>query len=327
LLLRGRQATRAAGEKTDAAALSIIVPARNESENLPRLLRSIRGQRIQPAQVIVVDDASTDRTADIAREFGATVISPPELPEGWRGKTWACQHGANAASGELLLFLDADTWFEENGLAEVLAMYDGGAFSVGPWHAVVRAHEQMSAYFNLVMNCAVVPNGLFGQMLLVEKDSYQHVGGHEAVKGRILENLALAGEFRRQGLAVRSFGGRGMLSFRMYPEGLRQLTDGWIKAFSSGAGETPIGVILAVILWLTGMMLAASLLPLGWVSAVVYLLFVVQLAPAFWRVGSFRWYLALIYPIPLIFFFCVFALSALRSKKPVLWKGRTIRAD
>ena len=326
-LYRSRQPKRTASKTLFARSLSIIVPARNEEANLPKLLGSIRAQEIQAGQVIVVDDASTDSTARIAREFQATVLVPPELPEGWRGKTWACHCGANAACGELLLFMDADTWFEEQGLNQLLAMYAGGALSVAPWHQVLKLHEQMSVFFNLVMNYAVLPNGLFGQVLLVEKNSYRQVGGHEAVKGRILENLALADEFHRQGIAVQSVGGRGMLSFRMYPEGLRQLTDGWIKAFASGAGKTPTGMLLAIILWLTGMTVALLLLPAGWAGAAIYLQFVIQLLPAFARVGSFRWYTALLYPIPLVFFFAVFAMSALRSKKQITWKGRTIRAD
>ena len=327
LLLRGRQRTPAAGRAINPSAVSIIVPARNEQENLPRLLSSIQRQNAKPAEVIVVDDASTDRTSDIAREFGATVISPPPLPDAWRGKTWACHNGAKAASGELLLFMDADTWFEDDGLANLLALFTGGAFSVGPWHVAVKLHEQLSVYFNLVMNCAVVPRGLFGQMLLVEKNSYESVRGHEEVKGRILENLALAAEFRHRNLKVHSTGGRGILSFRMYPENLGQLLDGWIKAFSTGARHTPIGSLLCVVIWLTGMTLAAGLPLKGWIGVAIYLLFAIQLATAFSRVGSFRWYVALLFPIPLFFFFVVFAWSALRPSRSVTWKGRTIHAD
>ena len=99
--------------------LSIIIPARNEEQNLPVLLCSINAQTVKPPEVIVVDDGSTDRTAEVAREFGAAVIASKPLPDGWRGKTWACQQGAQAATGDLLLFLDADTWFAaDNSAAE-----------------------------------------------------------------------------------------------------------------------------------------------------------------------------------------------------------------
>ena len=88
---------------TDAPAttqpVSVIVPARNEERNLPTLLRSLAEQSVKPREVVVVDDGSTDRTAEIARQCGATVIASQPLPEGWRGKTWACHQGAPSVRG------------------------------------------------------------------------------------------------------------------------------------------------------------------------------------------------------------------------------------
>lgn len=198
-----------------AKQLSIIIPARSEEQNLPTLLRSITTQSVQPCEIIVVDDASTDRTAEVARQLGARVMSSQPLPDGWRGKTWACHQGAQSATGELLLFVDADTWFEPDGLARALSGYIRGAFSVGPYHSVRKPYEDLSLFFNFNMTVGTVPRGLFGQMLLVDRESYRRVGGHETVKGRILENFWLAGQFRATGIPVRSVAGRGVLSFRI----------------------------------------------------------------------------------------------------------------
>ena len=307
--------------------LSVIIPARNEAHNLPVLLRSINAQSSRPMEVIVVDDGSTDRTAAIARERDTRVIASQSLPEGWRGKTWACHQGAQAATGNLLLFLDADTWFEPVGLDKILAAYDGGAFSVGPYHAVRKPYEQLSLFFNLNMTAGTVPDGLFGQMLPVDQKSYWKIGGHETVKGRILENFWLAGQFRAVGIRVRSVIGRGMLSFRMYPMGLRELVAGWTKGFASGAGRTSPGKLVALVLWMSVLILPVSRWPFRSWSWVLYALCVVQVAWAGRKVGSFRWYAAVLYPIPLCFFFVVFAMSVMRSGKPVIWKGRKIRAD
>lgn len=307
--------------------LSIIIPARNEEQNLPVLLRSINAQPVKPAEVIVVDDGSTDRTVAVAREFGATVIASQPLPEGWRGKTWACLQGAQAATGDLLLFLDADTWFERDGLGKILAAYNGGAFSVVPYHAVREPYEQLSLFFNLNMTAGTVPSGLFGQMLLVDRKSYRRVGGHETVKGRILENFWLAGQFRAAGVPVRSVTGRGMISFRMYPNGLKELVEGWTKGFSSGAGQTPRGKLIGLVFWMIGLMLPVVLLPFTFWAAVAYVLCAAQVAWVSRRVGAFRWYAAALYPVPLCFFFAVFTRSALRSGKQVTWKGRAIHAD
>lgn len=340
-------------------AVSIIIPARNEECNLPTLLRSLQTQAVRPHEVIVVDDGSTDRTAEIARQHGATEVASQPLPEGWRGKTWACYQGAQAATGELLLFVDADTWFETEGLGRTLSAYrnfvaasrqraavctcgdlqrstetplrnDGGAFSVGPYHAVQKLYEDLSLFFNFNMTVGTAPNGLFGQMLLVDRESYQRVGGHEAVQGRILENFFLAQQFRSAGIPTRSANGRGVFSLRMYPNGLRELIEGWTKGFASGAGQTPRGVLLLVVAWMIGLMLA----PIGWVATgdglawgTAYLLCAAQVGWFARQIGAFRWFTVLLYPVPLVFFFAVFARSAMRSGKTVAWKGRQIRAD
>ncbi len=349
--------------------LSVIIPARNEEHNLPTLLRSLAAQPLKPHEIIVVDDGSTDRTAELARELGATVIASQPLPESWRGKPWACHQGAQTATGELLLFLDADTWFEPDGLSRVLngfgdivaaaapslkpdgqrhpagevcaegggaALGDGaspplgGACSVGPYHAVRKPYEHLSLFFNFNMTVGTVPSGLFGQMLLVDRESYRRVGGHETVKGRILENFFLAGQFQAAGILVWSGTGRGVFSFRMYPNGLGELIAGWTKGFAAGAGQTPRGTLLLVVAWMIGLMFA----PLGWLMTgdelrwgAVYLLCAAQVAWFSRQVGAFRWFSALLYPLPLVFFFVIFAWSAARSGRQVTWKGREIRAD
>ena len=319
-----------AGKSISAERLSLIIPARNEEQNLPPLLRSLAAQAIRPHEIIVVNDASTDRTAEVAREFGARVVNSQPLPEGWRGKTWACHQGAQAATGDLLLFLDADTWFEPDGLRRVLADYEGGAFSVGPFHVVRRSYEDLSLFFNFNMTVGTSPDGLFGQMLLVNRESYLRVGGHEAVKGRILENCFLAELFRAAGISVRSATGKNVFSFRMYPGGVRELIEGWTKGFASGAGETPRGVLVLVVAWMIGLMFA----PVGWLMTgdswswgAMYLLCATQVGWVSRQIGAFRWWTALLYPVLLVFFFVVFARSARRVGKQVSWKGRTIHAD
>lgn len=333
LLGRLRACSRSSPTVAAPPALSIIIPARNEAHNLPALLHSLTSQPVTPHEIIVIDDGSTDRTADVAAQLGAKVISSQTLPDGWRGKTWACHQGGEAAAGVRLLFVDADTWFEPEGLSRILSAYEqsgGGAFSVGPHHSVRKAYEQLSLFFNLSMTVGTVPEGLFGQMLLVDRESYRRVGGHEAVKGRILENLWLAGQFRAAGIPVRSVTGRSAFSFRMYPNGLRELIEGWTKGFASGAGQTSRGTLCLVVLWMAGLMQPAILwLVTGdglWCGA-LYLLCAAQVAWLSRLVGTFHWYTAVLYPVPLTFFFAVFAWSAARSGKTVSWKGREIRAD
>ena len=185
------------------AKVSVIIPARNEENNLPRLLKSFQQSVSQPHEIIVVDDGSTDATARVAQKLGATIITPEPPSAGWKGKPWACKTGAKEASGDWLLFLDADTWLEPEGYETILALADKEEVSsICPYHRIETPVEEFSAFFNLIMvagsNAFGLPassrnnSALFGQSLLIPKQTYQHIGGHEKVKSEILENFHLA---------------------------------------------------------------------------------------------------------------------------------------
>lgn len=311
------------------STVSIIIPARNEAHNLPTLLKSITSQSVRPLEILVVDDGSSDGTADIARRFGAEVITPPPLAEGWRGKTWACHQGAMMARGERLLFMDADTWFEPGGLERALAIQHNGALSIAPYHAVRKTYEDLSLFFNVCMTAGTVPKGLVGQFLLVSRDHYQLAGGHESVRGHILENFRLAGRFQAVGVPLLSMTGKGLVSFRMYPHGLGEMLRGWTKGFAAGAAGTPAGTLLLVIAWMSGLMVPPLMVILTenrplWGAAC--LLGSLQVAWIGRKLGSFGWFLLLFYPVPLMFFFGVFGRSAMKAGKNVTWKGREIDA-
>jgi 4,4'-diaponeurosporenoate glycosyltransferase len=311
LFLGFRRCEIAPNESNLPGKISIIIPARNEEGNLPRLLRSISGH-----QVIVVDDCSGDRTREVARHHGASIVEGTP-PNGWRGKTWACQQGANAAAGNLLLFLDADTWLEADAFSKIRNELPSGAISIAPYHCVPTMREQISAFFNLVMIAAAGPRQLLGQSLLISRAAYEEIGGHRAVKDEILENFALG---KRLKAPSRCLLGRGVLNVRMYPNGWRELIDGWSKGFATGAAQTPPVRFALVAIWITGAVL-------GLTNAATYALYALQLAVLLRRVGSYRMLTALLYPLPLLFFCAVFARSALmRTRRSILWKGRPLHA-
>jgi len=327
-LLKNLPRCAADGEKR--IPVSIIIPARDEEHNLPQLLDSLNRQNPTPEEIIVVDDGSTDRTAEIARAAGATVLTSAPLPSGWRGKAWACQQGAGAAAHSTLIFMDADTCFEPGGLSAVRETFAhcGGALSLAAFQTLEKPYEQLSAFFIWVMTAA---SELFGPFLMVSKADYKKVGGHDAVKNRVLENVHLAAEFRQAGISVSSFSGAGTLSIRMYPGGLRELSNGWKKAFATGAGQTPPRRMAGVIFWLSAAAGTAVMLPVSacteyslllWGS--LYAAFAGLLFIQLRRLGQFRFWTALFYPVALIFFFVLFAQSAFQKQQ--IWKGR-IYAD
>ncbi|MBN9400649.1 MAG: glycosyltransferase ['Candidatus Kapabacteria' thiocyanatum] len=331
VLHRRRTAVYPRTERT----ISIVVPARNEAHNLPRLLSSIQPYRALVRDIVVVDDASTDATPDIAHSFGATVVQPPPLQAGWTGKAWACHHGAQSTDADVLCFLDADTWFEGRALPGLLERYrPGTVLSVLPYHRVVAWYEQASLFFNLLMamgsdafTIGTATPRLFGQCMVVDRDAYIRVGGHAAVRGQILENFHMTDLFFAHGIPTASIAGRDILAMRMYTGGLAQVIQGWSKAFTRGAGASRPYTVLLTSLWLTGMIVAPALFVLGpwyglaaWIAACSVL---VTMRPL---VGTYRPWAVLLYPIPLSLFVVVFfrALILQRRGTAVAWKGRSV---
>jgi 4,4'-diaponeurosporenoate glycosyltransferase len=105
------------------------------------------------------------------------------------------------------------------------------------------------------------------------------------------------------------------------------LIEGWTKGFAAGAGQTPRARLIGLVAWMSLLMLPLVLLPFTPWAGALYLLCAVNVEWVSRQVGTFRWYTALLYPVPLCFFFLLFSRSAFRSGKQVTWKGRAIRAD
>ena len=117
-------------------SVAVVIPARNEERSLPLVLADIQAQTSVPGQIIVVDDESDDRTAELARSGGATVVPVPARPAGWNPKVWALTVGADRAVAQTLVFLDADVRLDPAALAALVAdvTQAGGLVSVAPQH-------------------------------------------------------------------------------------------------------------------------------------------------------------------------------------------------
>jgi glycosyltransferase involved in cell wall biosynthesis len=332
-----------------AGAVSVVVPARDEATSLPALLTSLQAWGPAVREVIVVDDASADSTADVAAAHGARVIRLDGPPPGWTGKTYACARGASAATAPMLLFLDADVTVAPHGLDRLVEAQarHGGLVSVQPHHRIERSYEALSATCNVM---AIVGTGVFapwprtrkpiayGPCLLTTAADYAAVGGHAAVSGEVIEDVHLARRYADHGLPVHAFGGGDVLSFRMYPGGLGQLVDGWTKSLAPGAGLVSPLAVVASTWWLIaclmvgwrgigavlhpgGLALGTALVALaGWVAVTLELRWMLR------RIGSFGWPTAIFHPVPMFAFVALFGRSLWLTlvRRRVRWRGRDL---
>lgn len=331
-----------APETSSSYKVSVVIPARNEEHTLPLLLSDLARQTLQPFELIVANDDSEDATAEVALGFGATVLTLSDKPDGWVGKSWACQNGAKEATGELIVFLDADVRLSPDGLSRIVGAYGAhGTVSVQPYHKTQKAYEQGAFFFNLIQvgaNGAALPRplnlGLFGPVIAISRADYFAAGGHEGVKASVVEDMALARQLRRAKIPFRLFVGDEDVSFRMYPAGFYTLWQGFCKNLATSASQIPAWLFLVVTVFIASMTSVPLHLILALARgetililyAALYALWVCALFRISTRIGRFSPVTVLFYPAVLIVFLLIFIYSGFLRlfRRNVKWKGRAI---
>ncbi|MBR9989126.1 MAG: glycosyltransferase [Gemmatimonadetes bacterium] len=360
LLRRPRLTTFAPPPPGGAPLVSIIVPARNEAVNISVCLASLLNSDYPDFEIIVVNDGSSDGTEDIVRilaehsEGRIHLIEGEPLPEGWLGKPWACWQGYQHAKGKLLLFTDADTRHEERLLGHAvgallirradLVSVLPRQLMVGIWERLILPHifALISLRFTNLerVNRTRVPRHVIanGQFMLVRRDVYESIGGHEALRAEIVEDQRFAQRMVIAGRQIFIAHAETLMETRMY-RSLGGIIEGWTKNLATGSRQAapewaaPF-VPWIIALFLTGMwvlppltLLLSLVTPLagsvkGWSIAVT------AASVVFWLIGyaiqRVPLLFALAYPIGAIAAAGIFIRSALRGRR-VGWKGREYR--
>jgi len=226
--------------------VSAVIPARNEEANIARAVRSV-AEQAEVSEIIIVDDHSQDATPAILRELQQEipqlrVLRIGEPPEGWLGKTHALATGAREASGNWLLFTDADTEHLPGSLAQVLDRAHrehADLVSLSPaqetptwWEKAVIPFvfaELARRYrFDRINDPKSADAAANGQYVLIRRPIYESAGGHEAVQEQILEDVALARRVKSRGGRILFLPGDGWVRTHMYDR-FGALWDGWRK--------------------------------------------------------------------------------------------------
>ena len=341
----------------DAPSVAIIVPARNEEQNIGRCLDGVRRQEYPSQRLIAifVDDGSEDQTASVVTRIAAEdgrvrLIDAGPLPAGWMGKPHACWRGASAANSDWLCFLDADTTAEPPLIRTAIHVAQARGLdllSLQPFQELITAWERLilpTGFFLIAFtqdlrqtnNPANPKAAVNGQFLLVRRASYEAVGGYAAARDAVAEDSALAGAFKSAGFRVGVLGTTGLLRTRMYTS-LRPLWEGTARQAAGllGGPAALAGAAIAALTlaWVTLALPAwgfVAVLAGGGASAVVSLALASVGSAALFgtHIGAARyfripfWY-GLLFPLgyTLGAGVCAYALWQ-RSRGRVRWKGR-----
>lgn len=324
--------------------ISAIIPARNEEAVIADCIRSVAAQP-EVSEILVINDQSTDRTAEIVRALAAEIpklrlLETAELPAGWVGKNNAVWLGAQNAKGKWLLFTDADAVLSEGAAARAfeLAKENTAALvSFSPAQTLKTWYEKALipfVYCRLARKFSYAdvnnPNSpaaaANGQFLLIQRSTYDAIGGHASVAGEVLEDVALARRVKQDSWGIWFGSGAGYVSVRMY-RSFRQMWGGWRKNLYQLMGGEPNRVFYefeGALPWMTFLVLLAGLkFPLAMFVGVVLLLF---------RQISYGMELArnqfpfkfIIYYLPAVFLYAGVLIASWRSyaRGKVAWKGR-----
>jgi chlorobactene glucosyltransferase len=346
-------------------SVSVIVPARNEARNIEACVGSLARSDFADFEIIVVDDRSDDGTGEMVRALGREnarairVLEGAELPDGWLGKPWACHQGAEVATGDVLLFTDADTTHAPDLLARAIASLEAdgteGVSLVGRqlmetfWERLV----QPQIFFLLALRYPRLDRVLTreragqaianGQYILVRRSAYDEIGGHGAVRGEVVEDLRFAQVLCAAGHSLSIREAEAQFATRMYTS-RAELREGWGKNLYMGALQSAAGVsglfralalpgIIGFLLgvWvLPALGLVAAVLGIGGGSMAIWAGHTAGFSLLFWVAGYLRfgapvWYAAL-YPLGAAEA-ALIVLGSWRRGGRVRWKGREYRVS
>jgi chlorobactene glucosyltransferase len=325
-------------------SFSMIIPVRNEESNLPGLLSALNKLTYSRLEIVFVDDCSTDRTPYLLTEAVKAdqrlrVINGGALPRGWRGKPHACWVGAGSATGEILLFMDADVVpspdFIES-LNAVFQMQKPAAVSVLPGQVYKSWGERLVVPMMMWLLLTFLPLALVfrsrhpsltaanGQCFAFTRESYDDIGGHAAVKNQVVEDMELGRLLKSKGKNLLPLLGSAGLQCRMYSS-FSEAVNGFTKNFYPGFRGPKIAFACLLLFTFGVFCFPFIALTLDKRFMIIVALLLLERAAVALRSGDAVLINCVLYPVQILVFLYIGIRSLLLSGKGhIYWKGRSV---
>jgi len=253
--------------------VSILIPARNEQQNIERCLYSLFDQNYKNIEIIVLDDDSDDDTFSLVKKISQEddrlkVVKGTSVPAGWTGKNWACHQLSKLAKGDFYLFVDADTKLQATLINETISEMkssDIDLLSLFPRRITSTLVDKIISITIgwLIFSCLPLLladknpmfSSAFGQFLLFRRGAYKSIGGHEGIKSKILDDFELGRSITRNGLVLKLFDGTDRISTFSYSSE-KEALDGFSKSIFPFFNNR---IMPFLILWV--LFLSSSMIP------------------------------------------------------------------
>ncbi len=328
--------------------VSILIPARNEEQNISQCLEGLLKQNYPNFEIIVLNDHSEDNTLSIIQEYQKQdsriqFINGKDLPSGWTGKNWACHQLGQVAAGDIFVFTDADNRHAPFAVKNTVAHIQNlklGLISAFPQQWTVTLPEKMIVPIMDIFVYGTLPlwstyylpfpsmSAANGQWIAFTKEAYQMLGGHETMKNELVEDTFLARLAKKKRIKILTAAGTDAVFSRMY-QSANEVWHGFSKNFYGLAGYNNIvffGIIISMliafvspyVLWLVSSVRSLALVAIG-LNVLIRILISIKYKHPFWAS-------VILHPIAMLYAITIGLNSFLSiNRGTIRWKGREIR--
>ena len=331
---------------SNAPFVSILIPARNEEENIGTLLDQLSRLEYGDHEIIVYNDHSTDRTESVVERFAVhdhtiKLINGPKLPQGWLGKNHACHQLSRAAKGTILLFLDADVRVKKNLITRSIAhfrQYDLQLLSIFPKQVMKSLGEKVSVPLINWILLSLLPlfllkrlkNEVFsaanGQFMMFDTLTYRSILPHQKYRAHGVEDMAITRLFKREGFASDIRLGDDDITCRMY-DGLDTAVNGFTKSIFQFFGNSKLVTLYFAFITTAAPVILYFKLGLWWVIPYMAGTVMIRVFVSLASQQSVIHNLLLALPQQLVFLIIIVKGFITNKQKKLLWKGRNILQD